>query len=53
MSINSNIKIEEVKQIEAKEPSLAEIYFNQAEELRCNNQFKEFDLPYVDISGKK
>lgn len=40
MGINSNITAEEIK-VEAQEPSLAEIYFNQAEELRCNSQFKE------------
>ena len=36
MGIKSNLTVENVK-----ETSLAEIYFMQAEELRCNNQFKE------------
>ena len=41
MGINSNLTIEENKKSEIKELSLAEIYFTQAEELRCNSQFKE------------
>ena len=41
MSINSNSTVKENNQSEIKEISLAEIYFTQAEELRCNSQFKE------------
>ena len=41
MSINSNSTAKENNKSEVKEISLAEIYFTQAEELRCNSQFKE------------
>lgn len=41
MGIKTNNNVEEIKQTAMQDVSLAQIYFMQAEELRCNNKFKE------------
>ena len=41
MGINTNSKHKKINKTATQDISLAQIYFMQAEELRCNNKFKE------------